>query len=254
VAISVHELGIAFARLREHPSLLAVEIAEFNPYRDADGKTAAVVFDLPAAVLGTVIQTEQSVVALEYRHGAHNFDPFPVVLAKDKGVYLWDDRGRRYLDMMSAYSAVRPVSAFLARRELMQVFQPGDHGSTFGGNPLGAAVALEALDIIVEERLAERSAELEYYLLMQLRGIRSPLIRDVRGLGLFIGVEIDSARSSARAICDRLMAGGILSKDTHGTVVRFAPPLTISRPQIDWSVERIRQVFDKLNTELRKVA
>ena len=149
---------------------------------------------------------------------------------------------------------VLPVSAFVARREVMQVFKPGDHGSTFGGNPLAAAVALEALNVIVEERLPERSAELGRYLLTELRRIRSPLIRDVRGLGLFIGVEVDPAQASARQVCDRLMARGILSKDTHGTVVRFAPPLTITREQIDWALQRIRHVFNELDSELRWVA
>jgi ornithine--oxo-acid transaminase len=149
---------------------------------------------------------------------------------------------------------VLPVSAFVARREVMQVFKPGDHGSTFGGNPLAAAVALEALDVIVEERLAERSARLGRYLLSELRCIRSPLIRDVRGLGLFIGVEIDPAHATARQVCDRLMARGILSKDTHGTVVRFAPPLIITREQLNWALHRIRHVFSDWDSELRWVA
>ncbi len=451
------------ARLRDHPGLLALEIAEYNPYRDEDGKTVSVVIELLSAVLGAGNLAGQSMMALEYRHGAHNYDPLPAVLAKGKGVFLWDEQGRRYLDMMSAYSAVSlghahprivdvltrqaqvlavtsrafynnrlprllqrlceltgfdqalpvntgleavetalkaarkwayqikgvpadcaeiiacegnfhgrsttivamssepqykdgfgpfppgfkripygdsealaraitpntaaflvepvqgeggiivpprgyltecaricrernvllicdevqtglgrtgkflacehegvrpdgvilgkalgggvlPVSAFVARREVMQVFKPGDHGSTFGGNPLAAAVALEALNVIVEERLPERSAELGRYLLTELRRIRSPLIRDVRGLGLFIGVEVDPAKASARQVCDRLMARGILSKDTHGTVVRFAPPLTITREQIDWAVQRIRHVFKVMESELRWVA
>ena len=457
------ELASVLARLRDHPGLLALEIAEYDPYRDEDGKSVSVVIELLSAVLGAGNLAGQSMMALEYRHGAHNYDPLPVVLAKGKGVFLWDEQGRRYLDMMSAYSAVSlghahprivdvltrqahvlavtsrafynnrlprllqrlceltgfdqalpvntgleavetalkaarkwayqikgvpadcaeiiacegnfhgrsttivamssepqykdgfgpfppgfkripygdsealaraitpntaaflvepvqgeggiivpprgyltecaricrernvllicdevqtglgrtgkflacehegvrpdgvilgkalgggvlPVSAFVARREVMQVFKPGDHGSTFGGNPLAAAVALEALNVIVEERLPERSAELGRYLLTELRRIRSPLIRDVRGLGLFIGVEVDPAQASARQVCDRLMARGILSKDTHGTVVRFAPPLTITREQIDWALQRIRHVFKDMESELRWVA
>ena len=457
------ELASVLARLRDHPGLLALEIAEYDPYRDEDGKTVSVVIELLSAVLGAGNLAGQSMMASEYRHGAHNYDPLPVVLTKGKGVFLWDEQGRRYLDMMSAYSAVSlghahprivdvltrqahvlavtsrafynnrlprllqrlceltgfdqalpvntgleavetalkaarkwayqikgvpadcaeiiacegnfhgrsttivamssepqykdgfgpfppgfkrisygdsealaraitpntaaflvepvqgeggiivpprgyltecaricrernvllicdevqtglgrtgkflacehegvrpdgvilgkalgggvlPVSAFVARRAVMQVFKPGDHGSTFGGNPLAAAVALEALNVIVEERLPERSAELGRYLLTELRRIRSPLIRDVRGLGLFIGVEVDPAQASARQVCDRLMARGILSKDTHGTVVRFAPPLTITREQIDWALQRIRHVFNELDSELRWVA
>ena len=457
------ELVPALARLRNHPRLLALEIAEYDPYRDEFGKTAGVVTDLLTAVLGAGNAVAESMIALERRHGAHNYDPLPVVLAKGKGVYLWDEQGRRYLDMMSAYSAVSlghahprivavlthqagelavtsrayhnnrlprllqrlceltgldqalpvntgleavetaikaarkwayrikgvpadcaeiiacegnfhgrsttivamssepqykdgfgpyapgfkripygdcaalaraitsntaaflvepvqgeagiivpphgylaqcaricnennvllicdevqtglgrtgkflayehegvrpdgvilgkalgggvlPVSAFVARHEVMEVFRPGDHGSTFGGNPLAAAVALEALSVIVEERLPERSARLGGYLLSELRCIRSPLIREVRGMGLFIGMEIDPAYASARQVCDRLMARGILSKDTHGTVVRFAPPLIVTREQLNWALQQIRHVFNDWDSELKWVA
>jgi ornithine--oxo-acid transaminase len=147
-----------------------------------------------------------------------------------------------------------PVSAFVARNEVMQVFRPGDHGSTFGGNPLAATVALEALAVLYDERLIERSAELGDYLLAQLQTIKSPLIRDVRGRGLFVGLEIDARRTDARAIVDRLLARGVLSKDTHGTVVRFAPPLTIMREEIDWAVEQVRAVFTELGKGMRRAA
>jgi ornithine--oxo-acid transaminase len=457
------ELVSALALLRNHPGLLALEIAEYDPYRDEDGKTARVVTDLLTAVLGAGNAVAEPMIALERRHGARNYDPLPVVLAKGKGVYLWDEEGRRYLDMMSAYSAVSlghahprilevltrqagelavtsrayhnnrlprllqrlcqltgldqalpvntgleavetaikaarkwayqikgvpadyaeiiacegnfhgrsttivamssepqykdgfgpyppgfkripfgdsvalaraitpntaaflvepvqgeagiivppqgylaecaricrennvllicdevqtglgrtgrflacehesvhpdgvilgkalgggvlPVSAFVARREVMQVFKPGDHGSTFGGNPLAAAVALEALSVIVEERLAERSAKLGRYLLSELRCMRSPLIREVRGMGLFIGMEIDPVYASARQVCDRLMARGILTKDTHGTVVRFAPPLIVTREQLNWALQQIRHVLNDWDSELKWVA
>jgi ornithine--oxo-acid transaminase len=139
-----------------------------------------------------------------------------------------------------------PVSAFLARNEVMEVFTPGDHGSTFGGNPLAAAVGLEALNVLVEENLCERAAELGAYLLGRLREIDSPLIKDVRGKGLLIGVEVDRAITSARHVCERLMQRGILTKDTHGTVLRFAPPLVIAKEQIDWAVEEIRSTFAEM--------
>jgi len=129
-----------------------------------------------------------------------------------------------------------PVSAFLARREIMQVFTPGDHGSTFGGNPLAAGVALEALNVIVDERLPQRARESGAYLLEQLRGIRSPLIREVRGLGLLVGVDLDPAKVSGRRVCEAMLARGILTKDTHETVVRFAPPLMIEREQLDQAI------------------
>jgi ornithine--oxo-acid transaminase len=122
-----------------------------------------------------------------------------------------------------------PVSALVGTDNLMQVFSPGDHGSTFGGNPLASAVALAALDVLFDEGLVARSADLGAHLIARLRTVQSPLIREVRGKGLFIGVEVDQKRITARDVVDRLLARGILSKDTHGTVVRFAPPLTIDR-------------------------
>ena len=140
---------------------------------------------------------------------------------------------------------ILPVSMFLAREEVMNVFTPGDHGSTFGGNPLGAAVGLEALNILVEEKLADRSAEMGTYLLQQLRGITSPLVSEIRGRGLFIGVEIDPSRASARSVVEALMERGLLSKETHETVVRLAPPLVIDRAQIDWAVQQIRAALDE---------
>ena len=142
-----------------------------------------------------------------------------------------------------------PVSAFLARREVMEVFQPGDHGSTFGGNPLAAAVALEALNIIEQEKLAERAMELGDYFLGRLKGISSPLIKEVRGKGLLIGIEVHPGRIAARRVCEALMTQGILSKETHDTVIRFAPPLVVTREQLDWAAERISQVFKELDAD-----
>jgi ornithine--oxo-acid transaminase len=141
---------------------------------------------------------------------------------------------------------ILPVSAFLARREVMQVFTPGDHGSTFGGNPLAAAVGLEALNILVEERLAERSAELGDYLLAELEAIKSPLVKELRGRGLFVGIEIDPEIAEAREICEALMQRGVLSKETHTTVVRLAPPLIISKAEIDWAIIQIRSVLQEI--------
>ncbi len=142
---------------------------------------------------------------------------------------------------------ILPVSMFLARREVMDVFTPGDHGSTFGGNPLGAAVGLEALNILVDEDLAANSAKMGEYLIEQLRTIDCPLVQEVRGKGLFVGVEIDPAYASARDVCKALMKRGLLSKETHNTVVRLAPPLIISKAEIDWAVTQIREVLDELN-------
>ncbi len=143
---------------------------------------------------------------------------------------------------------VLPVSMFLARRDVMEVFRPGDHGSTFGGNPLGAAIGLEALNILVDERLPERSAELGAYLKSELETIESPLITEIRGKGLFVGIEIDPKLGSARAVCEALMARGLLSKETHETVVRLAPPLVITKEQIDWAVTQIREVLAEMDS------
>jgi ornithine--oxo-acid transaminase len=146
-----------------------------------------------------------------------------------------------------------PVSAFLAKHEVMDVFTPGDHGSTFGGNPLGAAVGLEALKVLVEENLTARAAELGDYLLGELRAIVSPLIKEVRGKGLLIGLEVQPGK--ARELCERLLQRGILSKDTHGAVLRFAPPLIITRQQIDWAVGELRaSLADMEPTRRRAIA
>ena len=147
-----------------------------------------------------------------------------------------------------------PVSALVGTDDLMQVFSPGDHGSTFGGNPLAAAVGLAALEVLFDEGLIARSAEQGAHLLERLRTVQSPLIREIRGKGLFIGVEVDRDRITARDVVDRLLARGILSKDTHGTVVRFAPPLTIDRETLDWAVEEVRAVFVELGGGLRRAA
>lgn len=138
-----------------------------------------------------------------------------------------------------------PVSAFLADDAVMQVFTPGDHGSTFGGNALAAAVALEALDLLEEEQLVERSAKLGDWLLKRLRRIASPAIREIRGRGLFIGIELDPRIVAARTVCERLMARGILSKDTHHTVIRLAPPLVVTQEELAWVADEIEGVLDR---------
>ena len=147
-----------------------------------------------------------------------------------------------------------PVSAFVATNDVMQVFHPGDHGSTFGGNPLAAAVAMAALDVLFDEKLIERSAELGAWLLADLQDLRGPIVRDVRGRGLFIGIEVAPERITARPVVDRLLARGILSKDTHGTVVRIAPPLNIARDDLEWAAREIRSVFRDVERDLKRAA
>jgi ornithine--oxo-acid transaminase len=134
-----------------------------------------------------------------------------------------------------------PVSAVLASKEILGVYKPGDHGSTFGGNPLGCAVARTALRVLLEERMVERSAELGGYFLEKLKTIHSPHLKEVRGRGLWIGVELDVP---ARPYCEALKQEGILCKETHDHVIRVAPPLVIKREEIDWAVDRIKKVIE----------
>ncbi|MBI4293181.1 MAG: ornithine--oxo-acid transaminase [Betaproteobacteria bacterium] len=462
--------GIAAAALlealRRHagdPNLLAFELAEYNPCLDRHEKTAALVESVLAAITRADAESTRSPQELERCYGAHNYDTLPVVLMRGRGVHLWDANGRRYLDLMSAYSAVSlghchprlvaamhrqartlavtsrayfntclpvllerlcrltgqdqalpvntgleavetalkaarrwahkvkgvaadraeiiacegnfhgrsiaivgmssepkyrdgfgpfprgfklvpfgdaaalesaitpctaaflvepvqgeggiivpprgylaecqricrrhnvlliadevqtglgrtgrllacdhedvkpdglilgkalgggllPVSAFLGRRDVMAVFEPGIHGSTFGGNPLAAAVALETLDVLLQEHLVERSAHLGEILLDGLRQIDSPVVREVRGMGLFAAIEIDPAWGRANELVMRMIARGLLTKDTHETVVRIAPPLVISLSQLRWALKNIRLAIDDMERGFKKAA
>jgi ornithine--oxo-acid transaminase len=136
-----------------------------------------------------------------------------------------------------------PISGVVGSRETLGLFRPGDHGSTFGGNPLACAVGIAALDVIVGERLSERSAETGAYFMERLRAMKSPRVKEVRGKGLLIGVEIKEEHGTARPYCEKLMGLGILAKETHEQVIRFAPPLVISREEADWALERIARVL-----------
>jgi ornithine--oxo-acid transaminase len=454
------ELCDALRGLCQQPKLASVEIAEFNPVHDVDGRTARLVLDI---VESATARDAPRLRDWEHRYGAHNYEPLPPVLTRGSGSEVWDVEGRRYIDMMSAYSAVSfghahprlvaaltqqaqrlavasrashndrlpvllrrlhelfgyeaalpvntgleavetalkaarrwayrekgvaadaaeiiacegnfhgrsiaitglssvpqyrdgfgpfppglktvpfgdvdalaaaitpqtaaflvepiqgeggivlpppgylaacadlcrrrnvllicdevqsglgrtgrmlacehedvrpdgvilgkalgggllPISAFLADRRIMDVFGPGDHGSTFGGNPLAATVALEALNILVEENLAERSARLGEYLQLRLRQIGSPLIRDVRGRGLFVGLEVDGRYTHARHVCQKLLAHGVLTMDTRRTVVRLTPALTIEPAQLDEAVLAIAATLSDVEQELPRAA
>jgi len=147
-----------------------------------------------------------------------------------------------------------PVSAFVATDDVMQVFHPGDHGSTFGGNPLAAAVANAALDVLFDERLVERSRHLGAKLLTQLRRLQSPLLKDVRGRGLLVGLEIDPRYADAHKVVRRMLDHGMLSKDTHATVVRIAPPLNVEESALEWAVGEIAKVLREVEQEVLKAA
>ncbi|QQE72954.1 ornithine--oxo-acid transaminase [Brevibacillus composti] len=158
----------------------------------------------------------------------------------------WEDvKPDMYIMGKALGGGVFPISAVAANREVLGVFEPGSHGSTFGGNPLGCAVAIAAMDVLTDEKLVERSSELGEYFIGKLREIQNPLIKEVRGRGLFIGLELHGA---ARPYCEKLKELGLLCKETHETTIRFAPPLVISKEDLDWAIERIKQVLEVKET------
>jgi ornithine--oxo-acid transaminase len=136
-----------------------------------------------------------------------------------------------------------PVSAVLSNKEVLGVFQPGDHGSTFGGNPMACAVARTAVKVLVEEGMIENAARMGAYLMGQLATIRSPYVKEVRGKGLFVGIELHPEAGGARRFCEMLQERGLLCKETHKHVIRLAPPLVITRDEIDWALEQIEAVL-----------
>jgi ornithine--oxo-acid transaminase len=138
-----------------------------------------------------------------------------------------------------------PVSAVLADDAILGLFQPGEHGSTFGGSPLAAAVAVAALEVLDEEHLADRAMELGNYFMSKLRQIDSPVVKEVRGRGLLIGVELYPEAGGARRYCEMLQEAGILAKETHDNVIRFAPPLVIEKETLDWALEIIADVLKR---------
>jgi ornithine--oxo-acid transaminase len=136
-----------------------------------------------------------------------------------------------------------PVSAVLSNSEVMDVLQPGEHGSTFGGNPLACAVARTALKVLVEEGMIENATAMGSYFLKGLKQIKNPSIKEVRGKGLLIGIELLPKAGGARQYCEKLKEKGLLCKETHDHIIRFAPPLVITREEIDWALERIAAVL-----------
>jgi ornithine--oxo-acid transaminase len=238
------------------------------PYGDSDALDKAIT-PRTAAFLVEPIQGEGGIVVPPPRYLARCRE-----ICRDRHVLMICDEiqtglGRTGRFLASEYDGVKPdgvilgkalgggllpVSAFVATNDVMQVFHPGDHGSTFGGNPLASAVAMASLDVLFEEKLIERSAELGAWLLAELQDLRSHVVADVRGRGLFVGIEVDPRYTTARPVVDRLLARGILSKDTHGTVVRIAPPLNIPRDDLAWAIGEIRAVFRELERDLKRAA
>ena len=139
-----------------------------------------------------------------------------------------------------------PVSAVAAKKEVLGLFTPGEHGSTFGGNPLACAIAREALKVLVDEKLIENAENLGGYFVTKLKTIKSNHIKEIRGKGLLIGVELVPEAGGARRFCETLQEEGLLCKETHETVIRFAPPLVITKEDIDWAFERIKKVLENI--------
>ncbi len=137
---------------------------------------------------------------------------------------------------------VMPVSAVAGDPATLGVFEPGSHGSTFGGNPLGCAIAIAAIDVLLAENLVARSLEMGQYLMEQLHTIENPIIKEIRGRGLFVGIEL---KEKARPYCEELKKLGVLAKETHENVIRFAPPLIITKDELNWAIERIKKVLNK---------
>ncbi|PAE18665.1 ornithine--oxo-acid transaminase [Bacillus sp. 7504-2] len=153
----------------------------------------------------------------------------------------WEDvQPDMYILGKALGGGVFPISCVVADRDILGVFNPGSHGSTFGGNPMACAVSIASLNVLVKENLAERSLKLGEYFKSKLKEIENPIIKEVRGRGLFIGVEL---HEEARPYCEKLKDEGLLCKETHDTVIRFAPPLVISEEDLDWAIERITKVL-----------
>ncbi len=230
------------------------------PYGDAEAVDSAMHPDV-AAVLVEPIQGEGGIIVppegylrrlrdITRQHGALLLlDEIQSGLGRTGKMFAYEHEGIRpdVLIVGKALSGgLYPVSAIVADDEVMDVFTPGDHGSTYGGNPLAAAVARAALEVLVEEGLVENSARLGEILLTRLRQLESPHIKEVRGKGLWAGIELHREAGGARRFCQALQEQGLLCKETHEHVIRVAPPLVINRQELEWALERLAGVLTKL--------
>ncbi|MCM3728023.1 ornithine--oxo-acid transaminase [Neobacillus cucumis] len=224
------------------------------PYGDLEALTAAITPNT-AAFLMEPIQGEAGIILppegflkqaselCKEKNVLFIADEIQVGLARTGKMFAcdWEDVEPDMLILGKALGGgVFPISCVVANSDVLGVFNPGSHGSTFGGNPLACAVSLAALEVIEEEHLAERSLDLGKYFLDQLKAINNPIIKEIRGKGLFIGVELTE---EARPYCEQLKEASVLCKETHDTVIRFAPPLIITKEEIDWAIEKIQTVL-----------
>jgi ornithine--oxo-acid transaminase len=230
------------------------------PFGDADALTAAI-NENTAAFMVEPIQGEGGIIVppAGYLEEARRIctennvlfilDEIQTGLGRTGKMFAYQHEKNVEPDLMTVGKALSggfyPVSALIGKRDLLGVFNPGDHGSTFGGNPLACAVAREAMKVLVEEKLPERSAQMGHHFMEMLRTINSKHIKEVRGKGLFIGVELHDAAGGARRFCEALAEEGLLCKETHENVIRFAPPLVIEKEDIDWAFGRIKRVLEE---------
>ncbi len=224
------------------------------PYGDAEAIEKAITENTVAVLLepiqgegGIIIPPDGYLKKVREITKKHNvlliLDEVQTGLGRTGKMFAWEWEGVKPDGIIlgkALSGGILPVSVFASSKEILGVFNPGDHGSTFGGNPLGAAVGIAALDVIVEERLPERAAEMGKYFMAQLSKLSNPDIVEVRGRGLLIGVEL---KKPARIYAEKLMEEGLLCKETHEYVLRFAPPLVITKEEIDWAMERVRKVL-----------
>ncbi|OIK15009.1 ornithine--oxo-acid transaminase [Bacillus sp. MUM 116] len=226
------------------------------PYGDLEALKAAITPNTAAFIIepiqgeaGIIIPTKGFLKAASELCKENNVlfiaDEIQAGLARTGKMFAieWEDVTPDMLILGKALGGgVFPISCVVANSDVLGVFNPGSHGSTFGGNPLACAVSIAALEVLEEEKLAERSLELGNYFIEKLKSIDNPMIKEVRGRGLFIGVELTE---EARPYCEQLKEQGLLCKETHDTVIRFAPPLIISKEEIDWAFEKIEKVLAK---------
>lgn len=236
------------------PGFPMVPYGDLAAAKNAIGpKTAAVLIEIMQGESGIVQPPPGFIAALHEHCRANNVlfiaDEIQSGLGRTGKLFCFEYDGIRP-DMVIVGKALSggfyPVSGVLADENVMGVLAPGDHGSTFGGNPLAAAVGRAAIRVLVEEKLIENSAVQGEYFLAKLRTIRNPRIKDIRGKGLWIGVELVPEAGGARRFCEALRDKGLLCKETHEHTIRFAPPLCITRDELDWAYEQIRAVFSEV--------
>ncbi|WP_026694652.1 ornithine--oxo-acid transaminase [Peribacillus kribbensis] len=230
------------------PGIKLIPFGDLDALKNAiTPNTAAFLIEPIQGEAGIIIPKEGFLKAARDLCHEHNVlfiaDEIQAGLARSGKMFAceWEDvEPDMYILGKALGGGVFPISCVVADKDILGVFNPGSHGSTFGGNPMACAVSIASLDVIVEEKLAERSLELGEYFAGKLKEINNPMIKEVRGRGLFIGVELSGP---ARPYCEQLKEEGLLCKETHDTVIRFAPPLIISKEDLDWAIERIKKVL-----------